>query len=84
MIGVYHNQYHAKISDRKGRMYHLYFPNVAKDGKIDYYIGNKLHTAKLYFRHERTWDDHMGNTYCGYYINIPLGRNEKVRVYLFQ
>lgn len=84
MIGVYHNQHHAKISDRKGRMYHLYFPNVAEKGKIDFYIDNKLHTAKLYFRHERTWDDHMGNTYCGYYINVPLGRKEKVRVYLFQ
>lgn len=27
---------------------------------------------KMYFREERTWDDHMGNTPCGYYVTIPF------------
>lgn len=36
---------------------------------VDGYIEKKL---KMYFRNERTWDDHMGNTYCGYYINLKL------------
>lgn len=27
---------------------------------------------KVYYRPERTWDDHMGNTPCGYYVNLPL------------
>ena len=36
---------------------------------IDGYMQKK---CKMYYRHERTWDDHMGNTYCGYYINVKL------------
>jgi len=54
---------------------------------IDNFSVKKL---KMYYRHERTWDDHMGNTPCGYYVNVPLtsrdifGRKctERRRVYL--
>lgn len=34
--------------------------------------GHQDKSLKMYYRHERTWDDHMGNTYCGYYINVRL------------
>lgn len=42
----------------------------------------KEHVLKMYFRHERTLDDHMGNTDCGYYVNIffPYGIGKR-RVY---
>lgn len=38
-----------------------------------------LHNLKRYFRHERTWDDHMGNTECGYYVNLPLPYTKKTK-----
>lgn len=30
------------------------------------------HYLKAYYRPERTLDDHMGNTPCGYYVNVPV------------
>lgn len=42
----------------------------------------KFVELKMYFRPERTWDDHMGNTPCGYYVNVPITRAERRRVYL--
>lgn len=45
-------------------------------------INDREHTLKVYYRHERTWDDHMGNTYCGYYVNLPLPNGSKKRAYL--
>ena len=36
---------------------------------IDGYLEKRL---KMGFRYERTWDDHMGNTYCGYYFTVRL------------
>ena len=42
----------------------------------------KFVNLKMYFRPERTWDDHMGNTPCGYYVNVPITRTERRRVYL--
>ena len=47
----------------------------------------KVMELKMYYRHERTWDDHLGNTPCGYYVivSIPVHYGEKVerkRVYL--
>lgn len=64
--------------------------NGWEDGFIYLSIYNDwfYRTAKLkmYYRHERTWDDHMGNTPCGYYANVPIlkanGRAERRRVYL--
>ena len=38
-------------------------------------------TLKMYYRHERTWDDHIGNTPCGYYVIVPYNK-EKHRVYI--
>ena len=35
----------------------------------------------VYWRPERTWDDHMGNTPCGYYVIVPLPTGERKRVY---
>ena len=54
---------------------------------LDSYQPMKL---KMYYRHERTWDDHMGNTPCGYYVNVPITcytnnvgyKKETHRVYL--
>ena len=45
-------------------------------------INNSEHVLKMYFRHERTWDDHMGNTPCGYYVNLPLPNGTTKRAYL--
>lgn len=66
-----------------------------ENGKVylSIYCGNKYGmyfwrnaTLKMYYRHERTWDDHMGNTPCGYYAIVPIlkvnGHTERRRVYL--
>ena len=46
--------------------------------------GWKFGWYKMYFRHERTWDDHMGNTPCGYYANIPIeGKRKRVDLNLY-
>lgn len=46
----------------------------------------KVVTLKRYYRHERTWDDHMGNTPCGDYVIVAIpisnGKKERKRVYL--
>ena len=42
----------------------------------------KVVTLKTYFRNERTWDDHMGNTPSGYYVNLPVYKNERKRIYI--
>ena len=57
------------------------------DSKAEIYLyrnGHFLsrHELTMYYRQERTWDDHMGNTPCGYYVNVPI-RGSKRRVYLF-
>ena len=54
-----------------------------EDGKIYLSLdGYKTLTLKMYYRHERTWDDHMGNTPCGYYAIVPVNNKERRRVYL--
>lgn len=54
-----------------------------ENGKVTLCINNwKFVTLKMYFRHERTLDDHMGNTPCGYYAIVPITKNERRRVYL--
>ena len=53
------------------------------DGKVTLCLDHwKVMTLKMYFRHEKTWDDHMGNTPCGYYAIVPITKNERRRVYL--
>ncbi len=41
-----------------------------------------MHETKGYFRHERTWDDHMGNTPSGYYVLATLPSGQRKRVYV--
>lgn len=43
-----------------------------------------FHWLKVYFRHERTWDDHMGNTPCGSYVNAPFPGGKRRRIYLYK
>ena len=58
-----------------------------ENGKMVWILnGVQTKRSKLYFRHEKTWDDHMGNTPCGYYFlarfpRFPLGVITK-RIYL--
>lgn len=33
---------------------------------------SKEHKLKMHYRQERTWDDHLGNTESGYYVNIKF------------
>lgn len=43
----------------------------------------KNHALKMYYRQERTWNDHLGNTESGYYVNIvfPYGIGKR-RIYV--
>lgn len=73
------------IQDRNGRNY-IIEENGWEDGYIylSVYSGIcycKEHKLKMHYRHERTWDDHMGNTPCGYYAIVPIGKERK-RIYL--
>ena len=83
------------IRDRFGKPVHIdFFEVIGEDGKIGYYVNNAYHRTKVHFRPERTWDDHMGNTPCGYYtvVSIPHAhwnpygeldiRYERRRVYI--
>ena len=75
------------ITDVDGTKYEIDFYCVIDDGKIEYSVksdcGYRTHNTKVYYRHERTWDDHMGNTPCGYYTNVPLGNGKVKRVYIY-
>ena len=54
-----------------------------ENGKVTLLIDNyKFVNLKMYFRHERTLDDHMGNTPSGYYAIVPINKTERRRVYL--
>lgn len=74
------------ITDTDGTKYEIDFYCYIDDGKIEYSVksdyGYSTHNTKVYYRHERTWDDHMGNTPCGYYTNVPLGNGKTKRVYI--
>ena len=59
------------ITDRNGTR-HKIEENGWDETHAYIYLDNyKPMRLKMYYRHERTWDDHMGNTPCGYYINVP-------------
>ena len=45
---------------------------------------SRIHKLSVYYRHERTWDDHMGNTPCGYFCIVPLPTGERKRVYMYR
>lgn len=75
------------ITDTNGEKYVIDFYCVIDNGKIEYSVqsdyGYKCHNTKVYYRHERTWNDHLGNTPCGYYTNVPLGNGKTKRVYIY-
>jgi len=76
------------ITGKNGIKFDVEFFETIEDGKTGYYIhsdryGYEYHKTKVYFRPEKTWNDHMGNTDCGYYVIAPLPTGEKVRVYMF-
>lgn len=61
--------------------------NGFEDGKAFVTVYNKWywkdHTLKMYYRPEKTWDDHLGNTESGYYVNINFPYNiGKRRIYV--
>lgn len=62
------------------------FPCIIEDGKTYVFTNSSYgfceHHLKVYYRHERTWDDHMGNTPCGYFCNVPMPSGKTKRVYL--
>ena len=74
------------ISDSDGTKYEIDFYCIIDNGKIEYSVksdyGYSTHNTKVYYRHERTWDDHMGNTPCGYYFTVIWPDHSKQRVYL--
>ena len=75
------------IKDKAGKT-HTIEEYGWNNGKVTVCIDNyRILTLKMYYRHERTWDDHMGNTPCGYYAIVPIPihygeRKERRRVYL--
>lgn len=77
------------IRDNNGKtIAKIDFFSVIEDGKVWCYVYEngwfcKLRHLKAHYRPERTWDDHMGNTPCGYYVNAPLSRGKTKRVYIY-
>ena len=75
------------ITDTDGAKYVIDFYCGIYEGRIEYSVksdyGYRTHNTKVYYRHERTWNDHMGNTPCGYYTNVPLGNGKTKRIYIF-
>lgn len=70
------------IKDRQGNT-HTVEEYGCNNGKVTLCVDNyMIKTLKMYYRHERTLDDHMGNTPCGYYAIVPLSKTERKRVYL--
>ena len=62
-----------------------FFSVIYKDKKgndvTNVYVDNcHMHTLRVYYRHEKTLDDHMGNTPCGYYCNVPIA-GKRYRIY---
>ena len=76
------------VKSKDGNVHHIdVYTIIDNDGYVEMYVDNVHHKLKTYFRYERTWDDHMGNTPCGYYCNVPLssgkwGTRERKRVYI--
>lgn len=85
----------SKCVESKGRKFRVDFPCIIEKDKasrnghgktwvfVQSDFGFREHYLQVYYRHERTWDDHMGNTPCGYYCNVPLPTGETRRVYMF-
>jgi len=74
---------YTKIYIKDNEYYTGYIDVSRENAVIDCFIDNWKHCQlKVYYRHEKTWNDHMGNTPCGYYVNVPINKNEKKRVYI--
>lgn len=72
------------VRDNSGRVNTIEFISIIEDGKTDYLLNNNIvENRKVYYRPERTWDDHFGNTPCGYYVIVKLPTKERKRVYIF-
>ena len=79
------------VTAKDGRTHKIDFFCVAWEGeKTTYYVDNVLRQSKVYYRPEKTLDDHMGNTPCGLYTIVPLRyfdgeqmRTQRKRVYIF-
>lgn len=70
------------VKDKSGRT-HTIEEYGWENGKITLCLDDsKIMTLKMYFRNERTWNDHMGNTPCGYYAIVPITKKERKRIYL--
>ena len=87
-----------RIIESRGRKYRIDFPCIIEKDKASKNGEGKTlveitsptdiffweeHYLQVYYRHERTLDDHMGNTPCGYYVNVPLPTGETKRIYMF-
>lgn len=64
------------------------YRNSHREGKTHVYLESEDGYGKdlflsVYYRPERTLDDHMGNTPCGYYVNITLPDGKRKRVYIY-
>lgn len=63
------------------------YRNAKREGKTWVYVNDgisyNVHFLSVYYRPERTWDDHMGNTPCGYYCKVPIPGGKTKRVYIF-
>ena len=68
--------------DMYGKTVNIDVFSVVENGKVWLSVGNVLHHLKVYYRHERTWDDHMGNTCCGDYVLVPVGYGKRKRIYI--
>ena len=65
------------MTDKHGIKHRVELGGHNANGTATIYVNNVEHTLKVYYRHERTWDDHLGNTPCGYYVIVPLGTERK-------
>lgn len=77
-----------KYVESKGIKYRIDFCEVIDEGKTGYWVEDdngyyKYRHTKVHYRPERTWDDHLGNTPCGYYVIVPFPTGERKRVYMF-
>lgn len=71
------------IKDKNGYRNRIEVNSRVEDGKVEVFVNFTKHHLKAYFRHERTWNDHMGNTPCGYYVIVPLPTGERRRFYIY-
>lgn len=82
---------YKRVTDKNGNVFTIdFFEIIDKDtDTTGYCIDGECwaygyRRSKVYYRPERTWDDHCGNTPCGYYVIVKLPTTgERKRVYMF-